>query len=389
MRLKKTFLLLLIFTIISACATYEPQYKNPNEKSSFPSDKKIERTFYLVGDAGISPPNGMSDGLTIFKNYLKEHPSKKEYYTIFLGDNIYDNGMPPKGNPERKYSEHYMDAQFQSVDGFKGQTYFIPGNHEWYFSGLSGVKREEEYVEKNLGANSFQPSNGCPLQTFSVTDDIELIIIDTQWYLEDWNTDPNINKDCEIKTREKFFIEIANELEKNKNKTIVFAMHHPMFTNGTHGGYFALQKHFFPTQSKFPVPILSSLVVQIRSQGGVSVQDRYNELYNKLMNRLGELAKKHGRVVFTSGHEHTLQYVEENGLRQIVSGSGAKSSYAAIGQNGLFSYGGQGFAVFNVFEDGSSYVRYYGGTQENKPIVLFEKEVLPPNKTLSGFGIAQ
>ncbi|UAB80409.1 metallophosphoesterase [Marixanthomonas sp. SCSIO 43207] len=381
MQFKKPLIFLIVVSVLQACATYEPQYRNPDENYSFPTNKKIARTFYLVGDAGLSPPGGMSDGLTIFKNYLKENPTSTEDFAIFLGDNIYDDGMPPKGHPERKNSEHYMNAQLDALQEFKGQSYFIPGNHEWYFDGIYGVKREEEYVEEHLGPSAFEPSNGCPLKTVSISEDIELIMIDTQWYLEDWNSDPNINKGCEIKTREKFFIEIANELEKDKNKTIVFAMHHPMFTNGTHGGYFAIQKHLFPTQSKFPVPILSSLVVQIRSQGGVSVQDRYNELSNKLMNRLAELAKKHGRVVFASGHEHTLQYVEEDGLIQILSGSGAKSSYAALGQNGLFSYGGQGFAIFDVFEDGSSYVRFYGGTQNKAPKLLYEKEVLPPNKT--------
>ncbi|PVW15773.1 metallophosphoesterase [Marixanthomonas spongiae] len=381
MQLKTTILFIGFIMAITGCATYEPQYKNPDAEQSFPSEKKIARTFYLVGDAGISPPNGMSDGLTIFKNYLKDHPTNPSDHAIFLGDNIYDDGMPPKGHPERVHSEHYMNAQFKSLEGFKGQTYFIPGNHEWYFDGVPGVKREAKYVQENVAPNAFQPTGGCALKSFSVSPDVQLIVIDSQWYLEDWNTDPNINLNCEIKTREKFFIEIANELEKNKNKTVVFAMHHPMFTNGTHGGYFALQKHLYPTQSNFPLPILSSLVVQIRSQGGVSVQDRYNELYNKLMNRLAPLAQKHGRVVFASGHEHTLQHIEKEGLVQILSGSGAKSSYAAIGKDGLFSYGGQGFAVFDVFEDGSSFVRYYGGTQENEPILLFQKEIFPPNQT--------
>src|SRR5690606_17053374 len=130
---------------------------------------------------------------------------------------------------------------------------------------------------------------------------------------------------------------------------IVFAMHHPMFTNGNHGGYFALEKHLYPFQKKIPMPILSSLVVQIRSQGGVSVQDRYNELYNNLMNRLQQLVKNNKRIVFVSGHDHNLQYIESKGLKQIVSGGGAKESYAAIGQNGLFSTGMEGFAVLDVF----------------------------------------
>ncbi|HBY69022.1 MAG TPA: phosphoesterase, partial [Flavobacteriaceae bacterium] len=99
------------------------------------------------------------------------------------------------------------------------------------------------------------------------------------------------------------------------------------------------------------------------------------------MNRLASLAKDHGRVVFTSGHEHTLQHVEKEGLVQILSGSGGKSSHAALGQNGVFSYGGQGFAIFDILEDGSSFVRYYGGTEDDQPKLLFQKEVFPSNKT--------
>ena len=90
--------------------------------------------------------------------------------------------------------------------------------------------------------------------------------------------------------------------EKNKNKTVVFAMHHPMFTNGTHGGFFGANKHLYPTQQNIPLPGLSSLVAQIRSQGGVSVQDRYNELYNKFMNKLAIVARKHGNLAVSYTH---------------------------------------------------------------------------------------
>ncbi|MGB0949266.1 MAG: phosphoesterase, partial [Marinirhabdus sp.] len=167
---------------------------------------------------------------------------------------------------------------------------------------------------------------------------------------------------------------------KNKNKTILFAMHHPMFTNGAHGGFFAPNKHLYPTQKPIPAPGFASIIAQVRSQGGVSVQDRYNELSNKFMDQLAEIAKKHGRLVFASGHEHTLQHIEADGLVQILSGSGAKASYAALGENGLFSYGGQGFAVYDVFTDGASFVRYYGADGANNPKLLFQKEVVPARK---------
>ncbi len=375
---KVYFLFFIVF--ISSCATYAPQFKDKEANPVYPSEKKIEKTFYLVGDAGLSPMGGMSDALITFQNYLKNEKTSGNY-TIFLGDNIYPAGMDPEGHPRRKESENMIDAQHKAVVNYNGQTIFIPGNHEWYNGGVLGVAREENYVESKFPEkDAFRPSNGCPLESIEVSDNIQLIIIDTQWFLEDWDKNPTINEMCDIKTREKFFIELQLELEKNQNKTVVFAMHHPMFTNGNHGGYFALEKHLYPTQKKIPLPILSSLIVQVRSQGGVSVQDRYNELYNNLMTRLQQLVKNNKRLVFVSGHDHNLQYIEKEGFHQIVSGAGSKESYAATGEDGFFSTGKQGFAVLDVFDDGSSWVRYYVKGENYKPELLFQKEVIPASK---------
>ncbi len=380
---KKFFFLFFIAFFISSCATYAPQFRDKEANPIYPSEKKIEKTFYLVGDAGLSPMGGMSDALATFQNYLKNE-KKSGNYTIYLGDNIYPAGMDIEGHPRRKESENMINAQHKAVSDYKGQTIFIPGNHEWYNNGVIGVAREENYVEALFpDEDAFRPSNGCPLESIDVSDNIQLIVIDTQWFLEDWDKSPTINEKCDIKTREKFFIELQLELEKSQNKMIVFAMHHPMFTNGNHGGYFALEKHLYPTQKKIPLPILSSLVVQIRSQGGVSVQDRYNELYNNFMTRLQQLTKNNKRLVFVSGHDHNLQYIEKEGFHQIVSGAGSKESYAATGEDGFFSTGKQGFSVLDVFDDGSSWVRYFVKGENYEPELLFQKEVIPAPKNLN------
>ncbi len=386
MKLKLFPLYFLTLALFISCATYNPQYRNSETLYTYPTAKSIEKTFYLVGDAGKSPLGGMSDGLTAFNTYIKDKNTEGDF-TIFLGDNIYPDGMPPKDSPDRERAAYMLDAQLASAADFKGQIFFIPGNHEWYNNGLEGVKRQQEYLEDKMqGENIFQPMDGCPLKSVPVSSNIQLIMIDSQWYLEDWNLHPTMNENCDIKTREKFFIELELELEKNKNKSVVFAMHHPMFTNGTHGGFFGAAKHLYPTQQNIPLPGLSSLVAQIRAQGGVSVQDRYNELYNKFMNKLGAVARKHGNIIFTSGHEHTLQHIEQDGLIQIVSGSAAKNGFASLGKDGLFAYGGQGFAVYDIFTDGSSYVRYFGAGESNKPKLLYEKEIFKPKDS---FNLAQ
>ncbi|QAA81267.1 phosphoesterase [Aequorivita sp. H23M31] len=380
MILKKFYLFLFTLFLISSCATFSPQFKENWENPTYPSHKEVEKTFYLVGDAGLSPMGGMSNSLATFQNYLKKE-EVADNYTIFLGDNIYPAGMDPEDSPRRGQSENMINAQYKAVKNYKGHTIFIPGNHEWYNGGVAGVAREENYIKKVFSSpDVFKPSNGCGMESIDISENIQLIIVDTQWMLEDWNKHPTINENCDIKTREKFLLTLKLELEKNQNKTVVFAMHHPMYSNGNHGGYFAFEKHLYPFQKKIPMPVLASLVVQIRSQGGVSVQDRYNELYNDFMNRLQEMARKNKRLVFVSGHDHNLQYIEKDGFHQIVSGAGSKESYAATGDDGYFSTGEQGFAVLDVFKDGSSWVRYFVAGKNMQPELIFQKEVIPQPK---------
>ncbi|MBQ4821602.1 metallophosphoesterase [Aquimarina sp. MMG016] len=366
--------------LLSSCATYSPRYKVENFAQTLPKGE-IEKTFYLVGDAGYASKDETTDGLTVLKKVLDTVSSKNDY-VLFLGDNIYPKGMPKKEAPERSLSEHRINAQVESVKDFDGDVIFIPGNHDWYNDGVQGLKREEKYVNKKLeDKEAFLPAKGCPLESVKVSDKIHLLVLDTQWYLANWNKNPTINDDCEIKTREKFFLEIEGELKKHSKKTIIIAVHHPMFTNGPHGGKFSFDKHIFPSKKKIPLPILGSIATQIRSQGGVTSQDLSNTHYNRLMRRLTTMTRSLDKVVFVSGHEHSLQYLDNDGLKQIVSGSGSKVSAASLGKDGLFSYPGQGFAVLDVYKDGSSNVRFYGSEKGN-PKLVYQTKVHQNKKIL-------
>lgn len=389
----RLLLYILITTFLIGCAGYKPQYSRDGQIDKNTPSKELEtmkllprevktqkplldKSFYLIGDAGGAKQGGSTDALIALKKVLDTANAKKAY-TIFLGDNIYEKGLPLKESPDRAEAEHKIDAQLAAVENFEGEVIFIPGNHDWYDSGLKGVKRQEKYIENALeDNNAFQPENGCPLEKIDVSDDTVLLLIDTQWYLSDWDKHPTINDDCDIKSRNEFFLAVEGELKKNNEKTILIAMHHPMFTNGVHGGNYALKKHLFPFQSKLPLPGLASLVTQIRSQGGVSVQDISNKRYAELMNRLETLARDTNKAIFVSGHEHSLQYIDHDGIKQIVSGAGAKKSAASLGNDGLFAIGAQGFAVLDVFSNGSSEVRFYSA-EEGKPRLRFATQVHP------------
>ncbi|WP_109298737.1 metallophosphoesterase [Aquimarina sp. AU474] len=382
----KNILIISVALLLSSCATYSPQYKVENFTQTLPSTP-IEKTFYLVGDAGYAKMKESTKGLSILKKVLDTAQTKGDYL-LFLGDNIYQKGMPPKDAPDRDLAEHRINTQIDLAKDFEGEAIFIPGNHDWYNNGVEGLRREEKYVQKELKKKeSFLPNNGCPIESVEVNEKVHLLILDTQWYLANWDKYPTINDNCEIKTRDKFFVELEGELKKHSKKTIIVAMHHPMYTNGAHGGKFSFDKHIFPSKKKIPLPILGSLATLIRSQGGVSTQDVSNTHYNKFMRRLSTMARGVDKVVFVSGHEHSLQYIDSEGVKQIVSGSGSKVSAAALGKDGLFSYPGQGFAVLDVYTDGSSNVRFYGNENDN-PKLVYQNRVHPKEKQFDTSGMS-
>ncbi|MGC6429920.1 MAG: metallophosphoesterase [Jejuia sp.] len=364
MQVQKITILFLVITFLNACATYKPQYNEKSTQTEFP-DKNIAHTFYLIGDAGISGEVESSQAIANFKNELDK--ASENSTVIFLGDNIYPKGLPKKGQEGRTSAEAQLNAQINAVKDFKGETIFIPGNHDWYSDGLKGLKRQEKYIEDALGKNTFLPENGCPIEDVKIGDDIVLILVDSEWYLTNWDKHPTINDDCDIKTRTKFFDELEGEIKKARGKTTIIAIHHPIFTNGSHGGQYSFGSHMSP------LPVLGSLKNLIRKTGGVVTVDNQNALYNEFRERIITLSQENDKTIFVSGHDHNLQYIVQDNLPQIVSGSGSKANATRNVGGGKFSYGAMGYARLDVFEDGSSHVRFYADDK-----IVFQTQVLKP-----------
>ena len=365
MKFQKLFFSLTLITVLHACATYKPQYKDEAAQPSFPN-KEIAHTFYLIGDAGVSGEFESSKAIANFNNELSK--ASKNSTVIFLGDNIYPKGLPKKDAKGRTLAENQLNTQINAVKDFKGRTVFIPGNHDWYSDGLKGLKRQEKYIEDAIGKNTFLPENGCPIEDVDISDDIVLITIDSEWYLTNWDKHPAINDDCDIKTRAKFFDELEGEIKKARGKTTIIAIHHPMFTNGSHGGQYSFKSHMSP------IPVLGSLKNLIRKTGAVTTVDNQNRWYNAFRKRIITLAQENDKTIFVSGHDHNLQYILKDNLPQIISGSGSKKMATRNVGGGQFSYGAMGYARLDVFKDGASYVRFYA---DNK--VVFQSGVLKEN----------
>jgi calcineurin-like phosphoesterase family protein len=375
--MRKNYISIFLILIFSGCATYQAKYADLENTFDVPTVKEVSHTIYLIGDAGKSPMGGMNPALKLFKEKLGTASINST--VLFLGDNIYPAGMPSKKDSTLAYqtAKNHLNAQLNTLDDFKGKPIFIPGNHDWYNEGLKGLERQQKFIEKKLDSKKvFFPEDGCPLQKIEVNDDVVIIAIDTEWYLTNWDKHPTMNDECEIKDREKFFEELEGLIKKNADKTTILAMHHPMFSYGPHGGHFSFKRHLFPSGGNVPLPIIGSLVSLLRKTTGASPADLQNKRYNHLRKRIITLAQYSEKVIFTSGHEHTLQYIVEENTPQIISGSGAKQGATRLLNGSRFSTGQMGYAALEVYTDGSSRVRYYGVKEDGTEEFLYTTEVL-------------
>lgn len=354
---------IVLRTVMSAgalysCATYNVQ-KGKNLFEVKDSEIKSESDFklFLIGDAGNADEPQAQKTLNLLKSKLDSADSNS--MLIFLGDNIYPNGMPKETDKDYALAKQKLENQLAITKNFKGKTLVIPGNHDWY-NGLEGLNTQEGLVKKYLDdKKAFLPKNGCPIDDINVSKDIKLIAIDTKWVIANWDNYPGINKNCNIKTREDFFTEFKDLIIKNQGKKIIVALHHPIISSGTHAGFNSARSHLFPLKSKIPVPVVASVINILRSSSGASPEDINNQHYADLANRLKSIVQDKENIIFVSGHDHNLQYHEDGNLRQIISGAGSKTDPSTIVEKTDFSYGGSGFAVLNFRKDESTDVEYF------------------------------
>ncbi|RYF45313.1 MAG: metallophosphoesterase, partial [Cytophagaceae bacterium] len=98
----------------------------------------------------------------------------------------------------------------------------------------------------------------------------------------------------------------------------------------------------------------------------------------ELVKRIKTLIQDKENVVIVSGHDHNLQYIEKDNVRQVISGAGSKKESARAVNDEDFSYGGSGYAMLQVYQKGESVVTYYGN--DGKEEKLLYRHLITPAK---------
>ncbi|MDZ7720520.1 MAG: metallophosphoesterase [Balneolaceae bacterium] len=348
------------FTLIFFLAGCSSTNVSHQESDSNQNYNEPVYSVYLIGDAGAATLEPREPVLEVLHTQLMQSGERSS--VIFLGDNVYPDGLPPKGGEKRNQSETRILSQLETVEDYPGRVVFIPGNHDWNTSGRDGLEwlnRQEEYIESYLDrGNVFLPDNGLPgpvsVELVTHADfNIQLVLLDTQWWLHPYDKPLDAGVENEEDQKHEILQDLKEIVEKNIEDEIVVASHHPLFSLGRHGGKFPTSTHFLP-------PVFGSIYVAYRNIRGYP-QDiaRYDNLKEGLMKSLEE---KEG-LIYASGHEHSLQFIPyqngQNRQYQLVSGSASKPSFVKKSSGENSTYRGEGFIAIRYFRDQTKRIEFW------------------------------
>ncbi len=337
--------------IVSACTHLQLD----THTADVPPDPTVLARVILVGDAGRPDP-GVLNSVRAWSEIAPDRTS-----VVFLGDNVYENGLPD-GPAYREKA--VLDRQIAAVGSSRGL--FVPGNHDWR-SGRTGINRQAAYVEANRSSIRFRPSNGCPgPATDDELDGIVLVALDTEWLLQ---TSPD-STGCDLGDEPLRVIsqQIHEILDAAGKELVIVVAHHPPWTYGRHGGFYNWQDHIFPLTRLFsgawiPLPVVGSIYPlgrKIFPQDQDTFSERYRSVHVQLATAFSGYEGP-APLIFAGGHDHSLQVLSRRDPWDyvLVSGAGSRGKLTTVtrGPDTVFARLAHGFITVDLYPGGRVLLR--------------------------------
>jgi hypothetical protein len=365
----KFFLAINVFilSLLNVSCIDLPYYKKEvrNWRSIYPDSSQPEFSVYLIGDAGSPSLTIQEPTLKLLEQTINGDTNSA---VIFLGDNIYFDGMPASSSSSREKQEAKLIEQLKIFADYKGQVFLVAGNHDWDYmkeGGLKAIKRQEAFVENYLNRdNSFVPDNACPGPfTAKIHPQIAFAAIDSQWWLHKYIKPYGPCGDCAAEDEDDMIVQLKDFLDNNKNRHKLIVAHHPLYSNGNHGGYYTFMDYVFPLSIirknlYVPLPGIGAIYPLYRKFGGVD-QDISHYKYQYFKSRITSIIGEYDNLVYAAGHDHNLQLHSEGPINHVVSGAGSRLNPVSGGGNALYTQRAKGFARINYYHSGQAWIEYW------------------------------
>jgi hypothetical protein len=327
------------------------------------SQDSIVARIVLIGDGG-ELTNGHHPVAEAVKKTI---PMDARTTIIYLGDNLYREGLPDDQYVGYNQAKAVLDSQLSIADGTPAKIYMIPGNHDWENGsrgGYDAILREQYYVDRLNKPNvKFYPEDGCPGPVeVSLAPGVVAVFFDSQWWLHPYDK-PGIESDCDYKTKEEVLLQMEDIFSRNAKNLIILACHHTFKSISPHAGYYTFKQYLFPftdlnPKLYIPLPIIGAIYPITRGVFGTP-QDLRHPNYANMINDVQRVAKPYIKnIIYAAGHEHSLQLIKDSSY-YIVSGSGSKTTRVSKSKKTLFYAQKTGFSVLEVSKNKNVRVKFY------------------------------
>jgi hypothetical protein len=329
----------LVLAAVSGCHQVAPIVQ--------PETSEIETSLFLIGDAGEQNPREIGVPLDSLTALASVSPERN--VIVFLGDNVYDAGIPEERNADWADARRRLEAQVLAVPmGVRGV--FVPGNHDWADSkafGLYSIRLQEQMIRSLARGRDVRmlPGNGCPGPVALDAGRLRVIAMDTQWWLHDY-----IVKDSATRCPTQIGAVTATLREQLRvwsevpGRVAVVAGHHPMMTGGEHGAYCGLTGPF-------------------RRLGNRN-QDVLSKMNRTFRDSLVSAFSAHPPLAYAAGHDHNQQVLRggQHVRYLLVSGAGSPSKVSCavrLRESHYTSQHRSGFMRLDVMRGGGVLLRVY------------------------------
>jgi hypothetical protein len=367
----------LALPLAAGCSHTEPFIRGPRAVRA-PPLAAVDHRLILIGDAGAPNPDG-EPALELLEQRVRIAPRRTT--VVFLGDNVYETGMPEPTVLEgtaveavldrvlltlfesRRDAERRLKAQVKAVRVPGARAVFIPGNHDWgQFSpgGWNKILAQQAFIDDMRQSRddidvTMLPRDGCPGPVgLDLGSRGRLLVLDTQWWLEPGSKpSPATPAGCAEVTQAGVQAALERELEAAdaQHRRPIVVGHHPLASHGPHNDFIDPIVHVFPFTMAaayvprfvawLPLPVLGSAIGWWRVHFSPSAQDFSGpgnaQMRTGLMHAMARAAA-HGAppLAYVGAHDHSLQvFRSPTGPRWLlVSGVGSSSKASGVRHDG-------------------------------------------------------
>jgi hypothetical protein len=326
----------------------------------------IHRVFLIANTADIS---SKSIFIPTFEKLLSQ---TKESFTVIINGDLITGKI---SNKNEEIITKNLRRLFDTITQFEsGRIIVLPGDRDWANSGPDGLKNVKKLQKLITDFNhpniQWSLKKGCPgPELISLTPDISLVTINTQWWNHPYNKPGPADADCKISTTNDFKEELEDIIDDESGGNLLIAGHFPVISLGEYGGNFSARSHLFPLTEivdylYLPLPIIGSFYPSYRKNIGTAM-DISNEYFENFRKLIGNIITYRQSLIYLSGHEYNLQILKKEENYFINSGSPDKPGYAASDPDALYSESASGLIELIYYQNGKISTVVHNITKDN------------------------